>query len=311
MTEERSVQPAPKSESLFFSKNIEDITAELKTSLTDGLSSAEAEKRIEIYGLNELQGEEKTPRWKVFLQQFQDILIYILIASALVSAVMEFIESHGESLGFDWLVIATIIILNAIIGFIQEGKADDAIEALKNTSAPDAQVIRDGKEVTVKAKNLVPGDIVILGEGDKIPADARLFDESNLKIEEAALTGESVPVKKNLNLLTDLECPLAERKNMVYASTLATYGRGKAIVTDTGMTTEVGKIAQMLSIYEHLYFLDSSNPSSVSTIRFGISILFATRMNGISLDSSLVSAYHSGMDSKVSLLVTSNTINAA
>ena len=244
---EETIQSASKSESLYFTKKTEDIAKELNTSFKDGLTSADAQERIEKYGLNELQAEEKIPRWKVFLQQFQDILIYILIVSAIVSAVMEFIESHGESLGFDWLVIATIIILNAIIGFIQEGKADDAIAALKNTSAPDAQVIRDGTEVKVKARELVPGDIIVIGEGDKIPADSRLFEESNLKIEEAALTGESVPVKKNLKLLTDLECPLAERKNMVYSSTLTTYGRGKAIVTETGMNTEVGKIAAMLS----------------------------------------------------------------
>ncbi|QEE14674.1 cation-translocating P-type ATPase [Promethearchaeum syntrophicum] len=212
----------------------------LQSSLTEGLSSSESLTRLEKYGPNELQAGKKTPRWLVFLQQFQDPLIYILIVSAIISAVAE----HG---GHDWIVIAVIIFLNAIIGFFQEGKADKAIEALKNYSAPDAQVIRDGKEISIKARELVPGDIIVIHEGDMIPADGRIFEEKNLKAEEAALTGESVPVNKNINIIEDPECPLAEHKNMLFSSTLATYGRGKVIITETGMQTEVGKIATMIS----------------------------------------------------------------
>jgi P-type Ca2+ transporter type 2C len=231
----------------WFAMTPADVEKKLETSIEKGLSGAEAQARLEKYGPNELQGEEKTPRWKVFLQQFQDVLIYILIVAAIISAIMGYVESGGETIGLDWLVITIIIILNAIIGFIQEGKADDAIEALKNTSAPDAQVIRDGSELSIKASQIVVGDIIVLNEGDKIPADGRFFELSNFKAEEAALTGESVPVNKKLAIIEDLECALAERKNMVFSSTLTTYGRGKVIATETGMNTEVGKIATMLT----------------------------------------------------------------
>ncbi|UYP45291.1 Potassium-transporting ATPase ATP-binding subunit [Candidatus Lokiarchaeum ossiferum] len=234
----------------WFTFSTEQVEKKLSTSITAGLSSADAKARLAKYGPNELTATEKIPRWKVFLQQFNDVLIYILIAAALISAIMEYIEtsSHGEaSFGWDWLVIAIIVILNAVIGFIQEGKADDAIEALRSMSAPDAQVVRDGKEVMIKAREIVPGDLLILNEGDKIPADGRLFEESNFKIEEAALTGESVAVKKDIKIIENEECALADRKNMVFSSTLATYGRGKVIATETGMKTEVGKIATMIS----------------------------------------------------------------
>ena len=229
----------------YFLLSIEEVEEKLATSIIDGLSSAEVSTRLEKYGPNELTAEEKRPRWKVFFDQFKDILIYILMISAIASAVLNYISFR--TLGDDWIVIAVIVILNAIIGFIQEGKADEAIEALKNFAAPDAQVIRDGKEITIKAKEIVPGDILVISEGDMLAADGRLIEQSNLKIEEAALTGESVPVNKHVYPIEDPECALAERKNMVFSSTLATYGRGKAIVTATGMKTEVGKIAEMIS----------------------------------------------------------------
>ncbi len=229
----------------WFTLSKEEVIERLSTSSNNGLSSAEVKTRFEKYGPNELTAAEKRPRWKVFLDQFKDVLIYILIISAILSAVLNFVEFG--SLGDDWIVIAVIVVLNAIIGFIQEGKADEAIEALKNFAAPESQVIRDGKEITVKARELVPGDLIVLHEGDMLPADGRIFEQSNLKVEEAALTGESVPVNKHINIIEDVECPLAERKNMVFSSTLATYGRGKAIITETGMKTEVGKIATMIS----------------------------------------------------------------
>ena len=224
----------------WFLLTAEEVEKKLSTSFTDGLSNEEVLIRKEKYGPNELQAGEKTPRWKVFLQQFQDPLIYILIAAAVLSAIAE----HG---GHDWIVIAVIVFLNAIIGYAQEGKADKAIEALRNISAPEAQVIRDGKEISIKARELVPGDIIVIHEGDMIPADGRIFEEKNLKAEEAALTGESVPVNKHTKIIEDEECPLAEHKNMLFSSTLATYGRGKVIITETGMQTEVGKIATMIS----------------------------------------------------------------
>lgn len=247
--------PVEEEQENWFLLSPKEVEDKLQTSMSDGLTSTEATARLETYGYNELTASEKRPRWKVFLDQFKDVLIYILIASAIISAVVEYIhssEAGHPSFGYDWIVIAVIVILNAVIGYIQEGKAGDAIEALKAFAAPDAQVIRDGKEATVKVRELVPGDIIVLHEGDKLPADGRIFQQSNLKVEEAALTGESVPVNKNLNQISDPECPLAERKNMVFSSTLATYGRGKAITTETGMKTEVGKIATMISEAEEL-----------------------------------------------------------
>ncbi len=242
--------PEQTSERKWFTAAPNNVAEALGVSLENGLPSSLASERLKQYGYNELQAKEKKPSWKVFLEQFKDVLIYILIIAAIVSATLEYYE-HGQA-GFDWIVIAVIVILNAVIGYIQEGKADKALEALRRISAPDSQVIRDGKELTVKARELVPGDIVIIREGDKIPADARLFEEANLKVEEAALTGESIPVKKETGLIEDEECAIADRKNMVYSSTLATYGRGKAIVTETGMNTEVGKIATMISEAEKL-----------------------------------------------------------
>jgi Ca2+-transporting ATPase len=232
--------PVEEEQEKWFTFSIEKVVDTLNTSQEGGLTSEEAQLRLEKYGPNELVAGKKTPAWKRLLQQFMDPLIYILIVAAIVSALVE----HG---GSDWIVIAVIVILNAIIGFYQEGKADKAIEALKSYAAPEAQVIRDGKEFKLKAKDLVPGDLLLLHEGDMIPADGRLIEAINLKIEEAALTGESVPVSKKSKIIDDPECPLAERKNMMFSSTLATYGRGKAIVTETGMKTEVGKIATMIS----------------------------------------------------------------
>jgi len=242
MSETIVKESAPKEK--WFMMEPEDVAKKLSTSLKDGLTTDEANLRLEKYGYNELRQKEKDPWWKRLLAQFNDFLIYILIGAAIISAVAELIQT-GEA-GFDWIVIAVIIVLNSVIGFVQEGKADDAIEALKKMSAPDAQVIRDGREQTVKAREITIGDIVVLHEGDLVPADGRIFEESNLKVEEAALTGESVPVSKKLNIITDPECPLADIKNMTFSSTLVTFGRGNVVVTAVGMDTEVGKIASMI-----------------------------------------------------------------
>ncbi|WP_457558879.1 cation-translocating P-type ATPase [Candidatus Harpocratesius sp.] len=266
-TQENEVKPVQE-EPKWFLLAPEEVEKKLGTSMEKGLTQEQAALHLEKYGYNELQAKEKRPRWKVFLDQFKDVLIYILIGSAIISAVVEYIHSvkagQPPSLGYDWIIIAVIVFLNAIVGFIQEGKADQAIEALKRISAPDAQIIRDGKEITVKFREIVPGDIMILHEGDMIPADGRLFDVSNTKVEEAALTGESVPVSKKVDVIEDPECPLAERKNMVFSSTLLTFGRAKAIVTETGMKTEVGKIATMISEAE-----EKMTPLQISLAQFG------------------------------------------
>jgi Ca2+-transporting ATPase len=268
MSVEVQKETAPKEK--WFMMTPEDVAAKLSTSLKSGLTSEEAKLRLEKYGYNELKQKEKDPWWKRFLAEFNDFLVYILIVAALLSAIVEYIESsqHGEpTFGYDWIVIAVIVILNAIIGFVQEGKADAALEALKKMSAPEAQVIRDGKEISIKAREIVIGDIIVLHEGDMVPADGRIFEESNLKAEEAALTGESVPVTKRVSVISDPETPLAEMKNMVFSSTLVTFGRGQAIVTSTGMNTEVGKIATMIDEAE-----EKMTPLQESLEEFGGSL---------------------------------------
>ncbi len=231
-----------------------DVISKIESDWENGLSAVEAQKRLEKYGPNELAAGKKTPAWKRFLLQFNDFLIYILIAGSVISIVLEILDvvrGVKERVDpTDAIVIFAIIIANAIIGFIQEGKADKAIEALRAAAAPQAQVIRDGEEKQVFARELVPGDIIIIHEGTQVPADGRLFEAVNLKIDEASLTGESVPVNKKDGALDDVDTPLAERKNMMYLGTIATYGRGKAIVTRTGMNTEFGKIAQLIQDVE-------------------------------------------------------------
>ena len=254
------------SEEKWFSIPVDEVEKKLGASISQGLSSADVETRLAKYGPNQLQQEKRRPRWKDFLEEFTDPLVIILIVAAVLSVVVQFFGGEeGEGPDFtDAIVITAIVILNAIIGFVQEGKADAALEALKNISAPEAVVVRGGKETKIKAIELVPGDTVLLQEGDRVPADGRLFEASNLKIEEAALTGESVPVSKKIDIIPDLETALADRKNMVFASTLATFGRGKYMVTETAMKTEVGKIATMISEAE-----EKATPLQKSLEQFG------------------------------------------
>lgn len=227
-----------KQKAKWYEMEVKEVEKALDTSLIEGLTQSEATERLDKFGPNELKQGEKEPQWKVFLRSFTDPLMYILIIAAIISTIF------GEFL--DALVIIIIVILNAVISFVEEGKADKAIEALRHKTAPEANVIRDSSEKKIKAFKIVPGDIIVLGEGDRIPADGRIFEQSNFKSQEASLTGESLPIPKSVDPLNDHEVPLAERKNMVYASTLITYGRGKAIVTETGMNTEVGHIAEMI-----------------------------------------------------------------
>ncbi|MBN2156651.1 MAG: HAD-IC family P-type ATPase [Candidatus Lokiarchaeota archaeon] len=238
----------------YFLESSETVLEKINSNKEEGLSGEEAEKRLERFGPNELAAGKRTPAWKRFLLQFNDFLIYILIAGSLISIALEIWDVARDVKDSidptDAIVIFAIIIANAIIGFIQEGKADEAIEKLREAAAPQAQVIRDGMEKQIYARELVPGDIVIIHEGSQIPADGRLIEAVNLKIDEASLTGESVPVNKKDGRLEDGETPLAERKNMMYLGTIATYGRGKAVITRTGMNTEFGKIAKLIQDVE-------------------------------------------------------------
>lgn len=199
-----------------------------------GLSEEETSKRLEQYGPNELKAKKKTPPIVVFFRQFLSPLIYVLLVAAVISIVVEhYIDA--------WVIVG-VLLLNAIIGFVQEGRAEAAMEALIKMAAPKVKVRRSRRILSMASRELVPGDIVLLETGDKVPADARLIEESNLKVNEAALTGESVPVDKHTAVLEG-EIPVAERKNMVFMGTVVTYGRATAVVVHTGMSTEMGKIA--------------------------------------------------------------------
>ena len=217
----------------------------------DGLSSADAKKRQEQYGPNKLKDAEKKSLLRRFLDQLKDPMLIILMVAAAVSAVTNIIA--GESLA-EVFIILIVVLLNAILGVVQESKAEAAIEALQTMTAATCKVIRDGKQISVHSDELVPGDIVVLEAGDAVPADGRIIECASLKIEEAALTGESVPVNKMVDMLTlgkdQDEVPLGDRKNMCYMGSTAVYGRGKMVVTRIGMETEMGKIAGVLAATE-------------------------------------------------------------
>lgn len=225
-------------------KNIKAALEALETS-KDGLTSEEALKRQAKYGKNELPKAKKKTIFTAFLGQMNNAMIYVLLIAAVISFVMAIIEKEDSY--FEPILILTIVIINGIIGTIQELKADKALEALEKLSAPTTIVRRNGELQELKASELVPGDIVILEEGRTIPADLRLITSVNLKVSEASLTGESVPVEKDASLVYDKPMPIGDRKNVVYMSTPVTYGRGEGVVIGTGLQTEIGQIAKMLS----------------------------------------------------------------
>ncbi len=212
-------------------------------STKEGLTSAQAKERLEKYGLNALQAGEKTTLLQKFINQFKDFMIIVLLAAAVIS----FFAHEGAPDPTDAIVILAVVILNAIVGVIQESKAEEAIEALQKMASPVATVLRDGEHLHVKGEEIVVGDIVVLEAGDVVPADMRLLEVNTIKIEEAALTGESVPVEKDLVIPEGEDVGIGDRSNMAFASTNVTYGRALGVVTATGMDTEVGKIAHMLA----------------------------------------------------------------
>ena len=226
------------------------VAKALDVDTNTGLSSAEAQRRLEKFGPNQLASAPPVPKWKKFLAQFQDPLVYLLLAATVISLIAWFIErSHGtagEVLPFDAIVIILILIVNAVLGYIQEARAEQAVEALAQMTAPQTSVLRDGKIVHINTADVGPGDIVVLGEGDTVSADGRLFAAASLRIAEASLTGESVPVGKKPDTLDSAKA-LGDRTNMIFNGTSVTQGTGRAIVTGTGMNTQVGKIADMLS----------------------------------------------------------------
>ncbi|MCE2060393.1 HAD-IC family P-type ATPase [Streptococcus thermophilus] len=229
------------SKALFYTQGVEEVLKSLDTSV-DGLSTAQAKERLDAYGYNELDEGEKRSLLSKFIDQFKDLMIIILLVAAALSIITE--GRHGLT---DACIIFAVVVLNAAFGVYQEGQAEAAIEALKNMSSPMARVRRDGNVVEIDSRELVPGDIVLLEAGDVVPADMRLIEAASLNIEEAALTGESVPVEKDVTETVEAEAGIGDRVNMCYQNSNVTYGRGTGVVTNTGMYTEVGKIADMLA----------------------------------------------------------------
>ena len=235
----------------------DEVAEALNVDTHTGLSSEEAKRRLEKFGANELASAPPVPKWKKFLQQFQDPLVYLLLAATAISLVAWIIEKvnaapgaeGGEALPFDAIVIVLILIVNAVLGYVQEAKADEAVNALSEMTAPTSNVLRNGRVERIATTDIVPGDVLVLGEGDTVPADGRLFAAASLRIAEASLTGESVPVGKNPETLEKAKA-LGDRSNMVFNGTSVTQGTGRAIVTGTGMNTQVGKIADLLQSTE-------------------------------------------------------------
>ncbi|HJJ14613.1 MAG TPA: cation-translocating P-type ATPase [Clostridiaceae bacterium] len=228
----------------WFSKSVDEVKKELLTDLEKGLTDEQISKQREKFGKNELKAQKKKSLFVKFLEQFKDFMIIVLIIAAIISGVVGYMQGEGIT---DSIIILIVVIVNAIIGVAQEAKAEKSLEALQKLSSHSAKVMRNGILTVVPSKELVPGDIVILDTGDFVPADLRIIEAANLKSQESSLTGESVPVEKYSEVIKDEKVGIGDRANMLFSSSLITYGRGKGIVVETGMNTEVGKIAGIIN----------------------------------------------------------------
>ena len=228
----------------WFSKSVDEVKKELLTDLEKGLTDEQISKQREKFGENELKAQKKKSLFVKFLEQFKDFMIIVLIIAAIISGVVGYMQGEGIT---DSIIILIVVIVNAIIGVAQEAKAEKSLEALQKLSSHSAKVMRNGILTVVPSKELVPGDIVILDTGDFVPADLRIIEAANLKSQESSLTGESVPVEKYSEVIKDEKVGIGDRVNMLFSSSLITYGRGKGIVVETGMNTEVGKIAGIIN----------------------------------------------------------------
>ena len=227
---------------MWFTKSHEDVLKELNVNPKEGLTNEEVAKRIERYGQNKLKGKPKKTLLQLFLAQLKDMLIYVLIGAAVINIIAHW--PHGWT---DALIILSVVLINALVGVVQESKAEKALEALQQMTTPKSLVRRNSEVIEINSEDLVPGDILIIDAGRFIPADVRLIESANLQIEESALTGESVPSEKNANFIADDEkIPVGDKQNMAFMSTMATYGRGEGVVVGTAMETEIGKIAKIL-----------------------------------------------------------------
>jgi Ca2+-transporting ATPase len=225
----------------------EKVAAESGTDLSNGLSAALAKERLAQYGPNELKEEPPPTLWAMLISQFNNFVVILLIVAAVVSAIVGAYTGEGF---IDAFAIILIVALNALLGVVQEGRAEAALRALKKMTAPDAHVVRDGEVQVISNPQVVPGDVAILETGNYVPADVRLVEGFNLTIDEASLTGESVPAEKRPDAILDEDAPLGDRRNMAFMGSLVTYGRGKGIVTSTGMNTQIGRIAEMIQSYK-------------------------------------------------------------
>ncbi|MDF2685704.1 MAG: hypothetical protein K0S55_885 [Clostridia bacterium] len=232
----------------WYNKEITEVLKDLNVESYKGLSNNEAEIRLKKYGLNKLEEKKQKPIWKKLLEQFSDFMVIILLLAAVISYITSVMQGNSDIL--DPIIILIIVLINAIMGVIQENKAEKAIEALQKLSAPTVKVIRESNQNTIKSEVVVPGDIVVLEAGDFVPADARLIEAINLKTEESALTGESVPVEKDHKAVFSGEITLGDRKNMILSSSIITSGRATAVIVETGMATQVGHIAKMINTNE-------------------------------------------------------------
>jgi Ca2+-transporting ATPase len=223
----------------WYRQNPEEVSSSFKTDLQKGLSESEARSRLKEFGLNQLKEKGGTPLWAIFLEQFRDLMIIVLLAAAGISGLIGEIK--------DAVMILVIVFINAVLGTTQQYRAERAIAALKKLTVPKATVVRDGESKVINSTDLVPGDIILLEAGSYIPADIRIINAPNLRINEAALTGESVPMEKIVKAIDKNNVPIADQENMAFTGTITTYGRGKGIVVETGMRTQMGKIAELIS----------------------------------------------------------------
>ena len=231
----------------WYNLSVEETALNLETDIVNGLTEEEVKKRREIYGFNELKAKEKKSIIVKFLEQFKDFMIIILIIAAIVAGIVGIAEGEGIT---DTIIIMIVVIVNAVIGVIQENKAERSLEALQKLSTHIAKVIRNGKLQVIPSQELVPGDVVIIETGDYVSSDLRIIEAINLKTQESALTGESAPVEKDSHTIESKKTGIGDRINMLFSSSLITYGRGRGIVVETGMNTEVGKIADIINTAE-------------------------------------------------------------
>lgn len=229
---------------MWHTKEIKEIEKNFRTNKDYGITNEEAKKRLDYFGENSLKDKKNENIFIKFIKQFNDFMIIILIIASVISAVVAKLDGSNDYI--DSIIIIAIVVFNAIMGLVQEAKAEKSLEALKTMTAPLAKVRREGKIITIPGKEVVPGDIILLEAGNYVPADSRLISSSNLKVEESSLTGETVPVLKEANIILKENLSLGDMINMVFSSTIVVNGHGEAIATETGMNTNVGKIANMI-----------------------------------------------------------------